>query len=97
MVIATKSTAGYRGFMREKEPIQTYFAGNSMKSMHVSIKDGLKKLKNDYIDIHYVQSFSFPLVRVNPKSNTLFQHYHKAWINTFSASSLTTKRRIKGR
>jgi aryl-alcohol dehydrogenase-like predicted oxidoreductase len=54
MVIATKYTAGYRNYQREKEPIQTNFTGNSVKSMHVSVRDSLKKLKTDYIDILYV-------------------------------------------
>ena len=54
MVIATKYTAGYRAYEREKEPIQSNFTGNSMKSMHVSVNASLKKLKTDYIDILYV-------------------------------------------
>jgi aryl-alcohol dehydrogenase-like predicted oxidoreductase len=54
MVIATKFTAGYRAYNREKEPIQTNFTGNSVKSMHVSVRDSLKKLRTDYIDILYV-------------------------------------------
>ena len=54
MVIATKFSAGYRAYNREKEPIQSNFTGNSVKSMHVSVKDSLKKLRTDYIDILYV-------------------------------------------
>ncbi|KAH8587365.1 NADP-dependent oxidoreductase domain-containing protein [Bisporella sp. PMI_857] len=54
MVIATKFTAGYRSYQRDKEPIQTNFTGSSVKSMHVSVNASLKKLQTDYIDILYV-------------------------------------------
>lgn len=54
MVVATKYTAGYRGYNLEKEPLQSNFTGNSAKSMHVSVRDSLKKLRTDYIDILYV-------------------------------------------
>lgn len=54
MVIATKYTAGYRAYNREAEPFQSNFTGNSAKSMHVSVRDSLRKLKTDYIDILYV-------------------------------------------
>ena len=54
MVIATKYTAGYRAHNREKEPLQSNFTGNSAKSMHLSVRDSLKKLNTDYIDILYV-------------------------------------------
>ena len=30
------------------------YLGNNAKSMHVSIRDSLKKLRTDYIDILYV-------------------------------------------
>jgi aryl-alcohol dehydrogenase-like predicted oxidoreductase len=54
MVIATKYTAGYRAYNREKEPLQSNYTGNSAKSMHISVRDSLKKLRTDYIDILYV-------------------------------------------
>jgi aryl-alcohol dehydrogenase-like predicted oxidoreductase len=54
MVIATKYTTGYRACEREKEPIQTNFTGNSVKSKHVSVNASLEKLKADYIDILFV-------------------------------------------
>lgn len=54
MVIATKYTAGYRAYNREKEPLQSNFTGNSAKSMHISVRDSLKKLRTDYIDVLYV-------------------------------------------
>ena len=54
MVIATKYSAGYRAYNREAEPLQSNFTGNSAKSMHVSVRDSLRKLKTDYVDILYV-------------------------------------------
>jgi len=54
MVVATKYSAGYRAYNREKEPMQSNFTGNSAKSMHISVRDSLKKLRTDYIDILYV-------------------------------------------
>jgi aryl-alcohol dehydrogenase-like predicted oxidoreductase len=54
MVIATKYTAGYRAYNRENEHFQGNYTGNSAKSMLVSIRDSLKKLDTDYIDILYV-------------------------------------------
>ena len=54
MVVATKYSAGYRAYNREKEPLQSNFTGNSAKSMHVSVRDSLKKLRTEYIDILYV-------------------------------------------
>lgn len=54
LVIATKYSAGYKNHDRENVSLQSNFVGNSMKSMHVSVRDSLKKLKTDYIDILYV-------------------------------------------
>ncbi|KAE8333045.1 NADP-dependent oxidoreductase domain-containing protein [Aspergillus sergii] len=54
MVIATKYSAPYRAYNRASEPIQSNLAGNSAKSMHISIRDSLKKLRTTYIDILYV-------------------------------------------
>jgi aryl-alcohol dehydrogenase-like predicted oxidoreductase len=54
MVISTKYTAGYRSYNRENEPLQSNFTGNSAKSMHISVRDSLRKLKTDYIDILFV-------------------------------------------
>ncbi|KAL2817941.1 NADP-dependent oxidoreductase domain-containing protein [Aspergillus cavernicola] len=59
MVIATKYSAGYRGYNRENEPMQANFTGNSAKSMHISIRDSLRKLDTDYIDILYVHWWDF--------------------------------------
>ncbi|KAJ3534350.1 hypothetical protein NM208_g7573 [Fusarium decemcellulare] len=59
MVIATKYSAHYRAYNRENEPLQSNFIGNSVKSMHVSVRQSLKKLRTDYIDILYVHWWDF--------------------------------------
>ncbi|KAK7424183.1 hypothetical protein QQZ08_008789, partial [Neonectria magnoliae] len=54
MVIATKYSFSYRAYNREKELLQSNFIGNSAKSMYLSVRDSLKKLRTDYIDMLYV-------------------------------------------
>jgi aryl-alcohol dehydrogenase-like predicted oxidoreductase len=58
MVIATKYTSGYK----KHEPsikLQTNYAGNNAKSLHLSIRDSLNKLRTTYIDILYVHWWDF--------------------------------------
>ncbi|KIW98148.1 uncharacterized protein Z519_01732 [Cladophialophora bantiana CBS 173.52] len=59
MVIATKYSAGYRAYRRNEEPMQSNFTGNSAKSMNISTRDSLRKLRTDYIDILYVHWWDF--------------------------------------
>ncbi|KIW33921.1 uncharacterized protein PV07_00735 [Cladophialophora immunda] len=59
MVIATKYSAGYRAYMRDEEPLQSNFTGNSAKSMYISTRDSLRKLRTDYVDILYVHWWDF--------------------------------------
>ena len=54
MVIATKYTAGYKAYDRDNLPFQSNYTGNSAKSMHISVRDSLTKLRTDYIDLLYV-------------------------------------------
>lgn len=54
MVIATKYSAGYKAYQKKALPLQTNYTGNSAKSMLISVRDSLAKLKTDYIDILYV-------------------------------------------
>ena len=54
MVVATKYTAGYKAYDRDNLPFQSNYTGNSAKSMHVSVRDSLAKLRTDYIDLLYV-------------------------------------------
>jgi aryl-alcohol dehydrogenase-like predicted oxidoreductase len=51
MVIATKYGSGYRAYNRENEPLQSNFTGPLAKRMHISVRDSLRKLRTDYIDI----------------------------------------------
>jgi aryl-alcohol dehydrogenase-like predicted oxidoreductase len=53
IVLATKFTTGYKDSW-EDHPIHVNHAGNSAKSLHISVKDSLKKLQTDYIDLLYV-------------------------------------------
>ncbi|KAL3447456.1 NADP-dependent oxidoreductase domain-containing protein [Aspergillus insuetus] len=59
IVLATKYSAGYRSYNRGNEPMQANFTGNSAKSLHVSVRDSLKKLRTDYIDVLYVHWWDF--------------------------------------
>lgn len=54
MIIATKYSAGYKAYQRKETPLQSNYTGNWAKSMYISVRDSLAKLKTDYIDILYV-------------------------------------------
>ncbi|MCJ1365211.1 hypothetical protein MMC16_004332 [Acarospora aff. strigata] len=58
MVIATKYTTAWRSY-QGYEHHQTNFSGNSSKSLHLSVRDSLKKLQTDYIDLLYVHWWDF--------------------------------------
>ncbi|OJT14264.1 Aryl-alcohol dehydrogenase [NADP(+)] [Trametes pubescens] len=58
MVIATKFTTNYkRGRADIKQ--QSAYVGNSMKSLHISVEQSLKKLRTSYIDILYVHWWDY--------------------------------------
>ncbi|KAF9054932.1 Aldo/keto reductase [Hymenopellis radicata] len=58
LVIATKYSINYK--WRDPSIKQTInFVGNSSKSMHVSVRDSLRKLRTDYVDILYVHWWDF--------------------------------------
>ncbi|RYP34407.1 hypothetical protein DL767_004276 [Monosporascus sp. MG133] len=59
MVIATKFGAGYRAYNRKNEPMQSNYTGASAKSMHISVRDSLRKLRTDYIDILYIHWWDY--------------------------------------
>jgi aryl-alcohol dehydrogenase-like predicted oxidoreductase len=56
MVVATKFSAGYKAPFGDdgRRLVQSNFAGNSAKSMIVSVRDSLRKLRTGYIDLLYV-------------------------------------------
>ncbi|KAM0287805.1 hypothetical protein ACHAQH_000337 [Verticillium albo-atrum] len=53
MFIATKFTTDYRSWALGKGPTVNY-SGNHKKSLHLSVRDSLRKLQTDYIDLLYV-------------------------------------------
>ncbi|QLL34155.1 hypothetical protein HG536_0G00110 [Torulaspora globosa] len=53
LVIATKFTSDYKAYEVGKGR-SANFGGNNRRSLHVSVRDSLKKLKTDWIDILYV-------------------------------------------
>ncbi|KAI5451881.1 putative aryl-alcohol dehydrogenase aad14 [Naganishia albida] len=53
MVIATKFTTSYKAYALGKNEARNH-VGNHKKSLYLSVKDSLKKLKTDYIDILYL-------------------------------------------
>ncbi|KAJ0115357.1 hypothetical protein J7T55_012635 [Diaporthe amygdali] len=59
MVIATKYTTNYMAGPPGEGRIMANFTGNGTKSMHTSLKDSLKKLDTDYIDLLYVHWWDF--------------------------------------
>lgn len=58
MVIATKYTTKYVQMTADKAHTVNY-AGNSTKSLHVSLRDSLKKLRTDYVDILYLHWWDY--------------------------------------
>lgn len=59
MVIATKYGAGFRKEKLDAEPLQSNFTGASAKSLRLSVRDSLKKLRTDYIDVLYLHWWDY--------------------------------------
>ena len=59
MVIATKYTTCFSNYRGHDNIIHSNSTGNGSKSLHVSIKNSLQKLKTDYIDVLYVHWWDF--------------------------------------
>ncbi|KAI0071466.1 aryl-alcohol dehydrogenase [Panus rudis PR-1116 ss-1] len=58
LVIATKYTSDFK--MGDTSiPQKTHFAGNNIKSLHLSIEASLKKLRTSYIDILYLHYWDY--------------------------------------
>ncbi|KZT57228.1 aryl-alcohol dehydrogenase [Calocera cornea HHB12733] len=58
IVLATKYSIGYIR-ARDDIAIKVNYTGNARKSMHVSVRDSLAKLKTDYIDLFYVHWWDY--------------------------------------
>lgn len=69
LVIATKFTTPYRSYELGKDSHSVNYFGNHRRSMHVSVRDSLKKLQTDYIDVLWVPSRCIS----RPKSNEKLQ------------------------
>jgi len=59
LVLATKFSMDYRSHAIGKGPQAANFAGNSRRSIHVGVRDSLKKLRTNFIDIYYVHFWDF--------------------------------------
>ncbi|KAI8651082.1 hypothetical protein NCS55_01351200 [Fusarium keratoplasticum] len=58
MVVATKFTTDYKSYALGKGRAPNH-CGNSRRSMHMSVRDSLRKLQTDWIDILYVHWWDF--------------------------------------
>jgi len=61
IVLATKFTTPYKADWK-KHPIHVNYAGNSTKSLHISVNESLTKLQTDYVDILYIHWWYLTLV-----------------------------------
>ena len=59
MVVATKFTTCYTNYRGHGDIIHSNFGGNGSKSLHISLRDSLKKLQTDYLDVLYVHWWDF--------------------------------------
>ena len=75
MVIATKYTTSFSNHKGHDNIIHSNSAGNGSKSLHVSVRNSLHKLKTDYIDILYVHwwDFTTSIPELMQSLNTLVQ------------------------
>ena len=75
LVIATKYTSNYQTYKGFDKHIPANFGGNGTKSLHLSVRDSLKKLQTDYIDILYVHwwDFTTSIEEMMLSLNTLLQ------------------------
>ncbi|KAF2121104.1 aryl-alcohol dehydrogenase-like protein [Lophiotrema nucula] len=59
LVLATKFTTCFPDPRNKSPRLRVNYAGNSTKSLHVSLAASLKKLQTDYIDLLYVHWWDF--------------------------------------
>ncbi|ESK83513.1 putative aryl-alcohol dehydrogenase, partial [Moniliophthora roreri MCA 2997] len=57
--LATKFSTNYLGQDRTDVQQKVNFVGNSSKSLKLSVRDSLKKLRTDYIDLLYVHWWDY--------------------------------------
>ncbi|ORY71685.1 putative aryl-alcohol dehydrogenase [Pseudomassariella vexata] len=59
LVLATKFAMDYRSYAVGKGVPAANYAGNSRRAIHVSVRDSLKKLQTDYIDVYYIHYWDY--------------------------------------
>lgn len=59
MVVATKFTTGWQTYKGHDKIMHSNYGGNNSKSLMLSVRDSLKKLQTDYIDVLYVHWWDF--------------------------------------
>lgn len=59
IVLATKYTTNFRGNLGREEEIMANSTGNGTKSLVTSVKNSLKNLQTDYIDLLYVHWWDY--------------------------------------
>ncbi|BDD57190.1 Putative aryl-alcohol dehydrogenase aad14 [Monascus purpureus] len=59
IVLATKFTTHYRSYEIGKGNAGINYSGNHRRSLHVSVRDSLRKLRTDYIDILYLHWWDY--------------------------------------
>ena len=72
MVLATKYSSGYVKHQTESIPLQSNYTSNNAKSLFLSVRDSLKKLRTTYIDILYVHHWD-----AATSVEELMTHLHK--------------------
>ena len=75
LIIATKYTTCYTNYKGYENKIHSNYVGNGTKSLHLSLRDSLKKLQTDYIDILYLHwwDFTASIPEVMQALNTVVQ------------------------
>jgi len=59
LFIATKFTTNFKNYDDNGLSQKVLYGGNNMKSLHLSVKASLKKLRTDYIDLLYVHWWDY--------------------------------------
>lgn len=85
IVLATKFTTQYRAWEVGKGKSVNY-QGNSRKTLHMSVRDSLKKLQTDYIDLLYVHWYA--QLQFSPSQRGLRSLTTHRWDYTTSISEL---------
>ena len=74
MVIATKFTANYRqhALLNSDHGIMANYGGNHAKSLQLAVRESLKNLRTEYIDVLYLYVYSLYLQAPQSLSSTQY-------------------------